>query len=76
MRKEGTGRGSSKTGAETDLATTISMAEEATASSAGNNQACSDGRSGKDECGGSKGTGGRTECGGSSETGSLCNGSR
>jgi len=35
---------------------TISVAEEANAS-AGDNGACSDGGSGKDECGGSKGTG-------------------
>jgi len=33
---------------------TISVAEEAIAFSAGNNRACSNGRSGKDECGSSK----------------------
>ena len=30
---------------------TLSMAEETTASSAGDNRACSDGRSGEDKCG-------------------------
>jgi len=43
VREEGTGRRGSETGAETDIATTISVAEEATASSAGDNRACSDG---------------------------------
>ena len=76
MREEETGRRSSETGAETDIATTMSVVEEATVSSAGDNWACSNGGSGKDECGGNKGTKGRTGCGGSSETGSLCNGSR
>jgi len=38
---------------------TIGVAEEATIASAGNNRACSDGRSGKNECGGSKGSRGR-----------------
>jgi len=36
---------------------TISVAEEATASSAGDNRACSNEGSGKDECSGSKGAG-------------------
>ena len=36
------------TGAKTNHATTISVAEEANAPSAGNNRACSDGRSGED----------------------------
>jgi len=76
VREEGTGRRGSETGAETDIAMTISVAEEATASSAGNNWACSNGGSGKDKCGGSKGTGGRTECRGSSKKGFFCNRSR
>ena len=33
---------------------TISMAKKATASSAGNNRVCSDGRGRKDECGSSQ----------------------
>jgi len=45
------GLGSSETGAKTDIAMTISMAEEITTSSAGDNRACSNGRSGEDECG-------------------------
>jgi len=40
---------------------TISVAEEATASSAGDNRACSDGRSKENERSGSKGS--RTRCG-------------
>ena len=72
MREEGTGRRGSKTGAETDIAMTISVAEEATASSAGDNWACSDGGSGKDECGGREGAGSR----GSSKMGPLCYGHR
>ncbi len=43
MRKERTGR-SSKTG-ETEPAMTFGVAEEATIASAGDNRACSDGRS-------------------------------
>ena len=35
---------------------TISMAEEANALSAGDNRACSNGRGGKNKCGGGKGT--------------------
>ena len=45
---------------------TISVAEEANAPSAGNNRACSDGRSGENKCGSSKRIGSRTEYGGSS----------
>ena len=48
---------SSQAGAKIEPATTLSVAEEATIASAGNNQACSDGRGRKDECGGGKGTG-------------------
>ena len=47
---------------------TIGVAEEATIASAGDNRACSDGRSGENECGSGKGSRGRggTEYGGSS----------
>ena len=47
---------------------TFGMAEEAAIASAGNNRACSNGRSGEKECGGGKGSRGRggTEDGGSS----------
>jgi len=38
------GLGSSKTGAKTDIAMTISVADRATTSSAGDNRACSNGR--------------------------------
>ena len=44
MREKGTERRSSKTGAETELAMTLSVAKEATTASAGNNGACSDGK--------------------------------
>ena len=44
MRKKETRR-SLETGAETELATTLSVAKEATTASAGDNGACSDGRS-------------------------------
>ena len=56
---------------------TLGVAKEAN-SSAGNNGACSDRGSGKDEYGGSKkiGARGRTEYGCFSEKGSFCNGSR
>jgi len=43
---------------------TFSVAEEATIASAGNNRACSDGRSRKDECSGHKGI--EAGCGNSS----------
>ena len=49
---------------------TIGVAEEATNASAGNNRACSDGRGGKDECGGCKGI--RVGHRGFSKMGSLC----
>ena len=58
-REEGTGRRGSKTGAKTDIATTISMAEEAIASLAGDNRAYSDGGNREDECGGSERVGAR-----------------
>jgi len=54
VREERTGRRGSKTGAETDIATIISVAEEATAFSAGNNRACSNGGNREDEYGGSE----------------------
>ena len=50
---------------------TISVAEEATASSAGDNEACSDGGNRKDECGGCERA--RAGNGGSSEKRPLCN---
>jgi len=40
---------------ETEPATTIGMAEEATIASAGDNRACSDGRSGENKCGSGEG---------------------
>ena len=52
---------------------TISMAKEVTASSAGDNRACSNGRSGEDEYGSGERAEGRTEHRGFSETGLLCN---
>ena len=54
--KEGTKGESSETGIVTDIATTISVAEETNASSAGTNKACSNGGSRKDECGDGKRT--------------------
>ena len=41
-------------GAKTDIAMTISVAEEATTSLAGDNKACSDGRGRKNKCGSSE----------------------
>jgi len=67
------GPGSSETGAKTDTATTISVAEEATISSADDNRACSDGRGGEDEYGSGEGTG--TGDGDTSKKGSLHYGS-
>ena len=76
MRKKRTRRRSSKTGAKTKLAMTLSVAKEATTASAGDNRACSDGRDRNDKYGGGKGTRSRTGCGDFSEKGSFCNGSR
>jgi len=45
---------------KTESATTFSVVEEATIASAGNNRACSDGRSGENECSNSKGIGSRS----------------
>ena len=52
---------------------TISVTEEATTSSAGDNRACSDGREREDEC--SSGEGIRARGRDSSKMGSLCYGS-
>ena len=54
---------SSETGAKTEFAITLSMAEEANAFSAGDNSACSDGRGGENKCSDSEGT--KTEDGSS-----------
>ena len=55
-------RGNPEAG-ETESVTTISVAEEVTIVSAGDNRACSNGRNRKDECGGSEGTRTRTGAG-------------
>ena len=52
--KEGTRGRSSETGAKTEFAMTLSVAEEANAFSTGNNRACSNGRGREDKCSGSK----------------------
>ena len=54
MRKKRTGRRGSKTRAKTEPAMTFSVAEEATIASVGDNRACSDGRSRKNEYSGHK----------------------
>ena len=51
---------------------TISVAEEATTSSVGDNRACSNKRDREDERSSGKRARGRTECGDSSKTGPLC----
>jgi len=71
--EEGTERRSSEAEAKTDIATTPSVAEETNTSSAGDNRACSDGRSRKNECSNSEGT--ETESGGSLQKRPLCHGS-
>jgi len=73
-RKEGDGRRSFSVEAKTDNATTVSVAEEANAFSAGDNKACSNGRDQEDKCSSSERF--RTENGGSSEKGPLCYGNR
>ena len=60
----------------TNIATTISVAEDANAPLAGNNRACSDGRSGEDKHGSGERARSRTGYGGFSETRPLCYGSR
>ena len=54
--EEETNRRNSKARAKTDMAMTPSVAEEANALSADDNQACSNRRSGKNECGNDEGT--------------------
>ena len=56
VEKEGDRRRNPEVG-ETEPAMTIGVAEEATIASAGDNRACSDGRSREDKCGGHKRTG-------------------
>jgi len=65
IEKEGSSRRGTKT-RETKPAMTFGVAEKATIATAGNNRACSDGRSREDKCGGSEGdrTGVWTEYGG------------
>jgi len=58
IEEEGDRRRNPEAG-ETEPAMTIGVAEKATIASAGDNRACSDGRSREDECGGHKGTGAR-----------------
>ena len=58
----------------TDRAMTISVAEEANASPAGANKACSDGGSRKDKCGDGKRTGARNR--GDPQKRPLCHGGR
>ena len=60
VRKERVRRRSSKTGAKIEFAMTISVVEEATAFSSGNNRACSNGGNREDECGGNERVG--TKC--------------
>jgi len=55
---------------------TISVAKEATTSSAGDNRACSNGRDRENECGSGKRARSGIECEGSSKTGPLCYGGR
>ena len=52
-RKKGDGQ-RTEAGTEDDIATTLSVAEEENAFSAGNNGACSNGRGREDKCGGSQ----------------------
>ena len=63
-----------KTGTETDPATTIGVAEEATIASAGDNRACSDGGGGENKCSSSKGRRRRIERRGSAKKGPFCHG--
>ena len=71
---EGSCRRSSETEAKADITMTISVTEEATTSSAGDNRACSNRRGREDECGGSEGVG--TGDGDSNKKGPLCYRSR
>ena len=72
--KEGTKGGSSEAEIATDIVTTISVAEEANASLAGANKACSNGGSRKDKCGDGEGT--RAGGSGTFQKRPLCYGSR
>jgi len=54
--QERTGKRSSKTGAETDIAMTSSVAEKANTFLADNNKACSNGGSRMNECSNGEGT--------------------
>ena len=54
VEEEGDKRRNSEAG-ETEPATTIGVAEEATIASAGNNRACSDGGCGENKCGSGEG---------------------
>jgi len=55
--EKGTERRSSEVEAKTDIAMTSSVAKETNTFSAGNNRACSYGRSRKNECGNGEGIG-------------------
>ena len=65
-----TRRRSSKAGAKIDIATTLSVVKEANTSSASNNQACFNGRSGENKYGNDK----RTRTWDISKKRSLCDG--
>ena len=77
IKEEGNRRRRTKAG-ETEPAMTFGVAEEATIASAGDNRACSNGGSQKNEHSGSTRTESRseTECGASSKKGPFCNGGR
>ena len=77
IKKEGKRRRRAKAG-ETEPATTISVAEEATTASAGDNGACSDGGCGENKCSSIERIGDWewTECRRPSQTGPFCNGNR
>jgi len=72
--KKGTKRGNSKARTATNIAMTISVAEEVFVSSAGTNKACSNRESRKDKYGDGEGTGVGSR--GTSQKRSLCYGSR
>jgi len=59
-RKKGDDRRCSEAGAETNNATTLSVAKKANAFSAGNNRACSNGRSRMDKHSSDEGSGARS----------------
>ena len=66
----------SKAGAKTEYAMTTSVTEEANTPSAGDNRACSNGRSGEDKCSSVKRARDKTGNGGFSKTELLCYGDR